>query len=87
MLLIAEIILTIFAWRRGWKGYALIPGVIVLTIGIIAGLIMGISGDSAGELAGLAAFDIMAITVLIVMIAKPRVEQAKPVTEIETREK
>jgi len=68
MLLIAEIILTIFAWRKGWKWLALLPLAIAFTIGMIIGFTSGIDGN----LGVAAALDIAAIIALIVMIAKPK---------------
>jgi hypothetical protein len=41
-MLIAEIILTFFAWRRGWKWFALIPGGVAMFIGFC----MGASGQA-----------------------------------------
>jgi len=44
MFLIAQVILTIVAWIRGWKGYALIPLAIAVTIGFGGGYILAASG-------------------------------------------
>jgi len=38
MLMILEVILTIVAWRRGWKSKSLIPGVFGFSIGCVLGL-------------------------------------------------
>lgn len=64
MLLIAEIILTILAWRKGWRWLAIIP----VGIAVLIGMILGFSG---GALEGAFVFDILAIIALIVMWSKP----------------
>ena len=66
MLLIAEIILTIFAWRKGWKGLALIP----LGVAFGLGLILGLNGVAPYDLASLIWVDVLAIIALIVMTVK-----------------
>jgi uncharacterized membrane protein YfcA len=64
--LIAEIVLTIFAWRNGWKGYALMPVGIAMTIGFMVGITTGGHGDTSW----IALFDLGAIIALIVMCVK-----------------
>jgi hypothetical protein len=73
MLLIAEIGLTVWAWMRGWKGYALLPVGIALPVGFILGLIVGAGGGGTQSILvyGLA-LDVIVIAVLIFMVAKPR---------------
>ena len=65
MLLIIEIILTFFAWRKGWRWIALLPVGICITIGFFIGL-------TGGNLDGGVVFvpDIIATLVLILMIVK-----------------
>ena len=46
MLLFIEIILTIVTWRKGWRGYALIPGISALLLGFIIGTILTSMGYS-----------------------------------------
>jgi uncharacterized membrane protein YfcA len=70
MLLIAEIILTIFAWRNGWKWYALIPLGICMVIGFLIGLIVGMFGGTLPALSPVLIFDLLAIVALIVMVCK-----------------
>jgi hypothetical protein len=41
MILFIEIALTISAWRKGWGGWALLPGVAALASGFLLGLAMG----------------------------------------------
>jgi hypothetical protein len=70
-MLIIEIILTIFAWRKGWRWLALIPMGLALLIGFIIGLSIGASGGSVADLSGGAILiDVAAIIALIVMVAK-----------------
>ena len=74
MLLILEIGLTIAAWKRGWKGWALLPLAISFCIGFFWGLS---SGGSLEELLGMGIiFDGLSVIALIVMIVRPR-RQAK----------
>jgi len=72
MLLIAEIVLTIAAWRRGWRGWALLPPVMAFAAGFLLGLVLGpeISEDGAFILGLL--IDIVTIGVLIAMVVKGR---------------
>lgn len=41
MLLIIEIALTIAAWKKGWKGWALLPGAVAFLMGFMVGAVMG----------------------------------------------
>jgi len=73
MLLAAEIFLTITAWRRGWKAYALLPGGLTLLLGFLIGLSIGASGGSADSIPGATILlDIACVISLIIMSAKPR---------------
>jgi hypothetical protein len=72
ILFIAEVILTIFAWRNGWKWLALIPMGVIFLIGMIIGSSVAMSGGSMDNLGGLFMFDLMAIVVLIIMVCKKR---------------
>jgi len=75
MLLVLEIILTIEAWRRGWKGWALLPLGGFFLLAFIVGFIMGAAGASEDSVFGMGlVFDLACIGVLIGMIAKPRVK-------------
>jgi hypothetical protein len=75
-MLIVEIILTVFAWRKGWKAWALLPVGIALAIGLLIGFSVGASGGNAESVRGIGIFlDIVAIGVLIYMTAKgPKVQ-------------
>jgi len=73
MLLILEICLTIAAWHRGWKGWALLPLAIGLGIGFLVGLILGASGASEESIFAVGIVgDVICIGALIAMIIKPR---------------
>ena len=71
MLIIVEIALTIWAWLRGWKAWALLPLGIALLIGFLIGFIMGAAVLEEGWLL-LLVIDVAAIGALIFMIVKPR---------------
>ena len=64
MILIAQLLLTVQAWRNGWKGWALLPMGIALVFGLLLGsvtddverlVVPGLIGDllSLGSLIGL----------------------------------
>ena len=74
LLLLVEIALTIEAWRRGWKGWALLPLGVGFGAGFLIGFIMGAAGVvSEDSLFGIClVLDVACIGVLIGMIAKPR---------------
>lgn len=71
MLLIAEILLTFFAWRKGWKWYALLPVGVSFIVGILIGMGIGASGGDPSGAAGLSmVLDLIATGILIYMVAK-----------------
>ena len=49
-MMIAEILLTIAAFKKGWRGRALLPMGFVLGMGIIAGFVAGGMGVSNGTI-------------------------------------
>jgi hypothetical protein len=68
LLLIIEILLTIAVWRKGWKGWALLPVGISLALGFVLGLCIGASGGRPEEWIGLGLIiDVIAIVALIIM--------------------
>ncbi len=76
MLLFIEIALTTAAWKRGWKGWALLPLVIGMGIGFMSGLFM-VSDESA--LAFGFMLDLMCIGALIGMVvAKKKAATSEP---------
>jgi len=83
MLLIIEIVLTIFAWRKGWKWYSLIPVGIAAGAGFFIGLGIGYAGGSASVFNGVIVFDILAIVALAIMCyVPPKFEQLEDTKEI-----
>ena len=67
---IIEIILTIFAWRNGWKWRSLIPIGIAFALAFIVGVGIGASGGDPTTAGWTAIFDVCAIIALIVMVAR-----------------
>jgi hypothetical protein len=68
MLLILEILLTIAAWRKGWKSRALLPMGFVLFIAFVIGLSIGVSGTNVESTYGvLVLLDLLGVVSLIVM--------------------
>ena len=49
MLLILEIWLTVKAWRKGWRAWALLPLGIVMAVAFLIGVAVGASGGSVGN--------------------------------------
>ncbi len=66
-MLIAEIILTIIAWNRGWRWYSLLPVGIAVAIGLLIGFVIGLDGGSPEDAEWVITFDILAILVLLYM--------------------
>jgi hypothetical protein len=64
MLLIAEIWLTVAAWKKGWRGWALLPIALAIMAGLIAG---GTTGEFHLEFI---LFDVAAVAALGVMVAR-----------------
>lgn len=84
LLIAAEIFLTFFAWRRGWKWLALLPVGICLAIGFFAGLVVGSSGGSTEDLGWVTILDVIAIIVLIVMVSVKRTPLETSETKTDT---
>lgn len=79
-MLIVEIILTVLAWRRGWKWLALLPVGIALLIGFAIGFGIGLSGGDASSISGgTVVIDVLAIVALVIMLIYKREE--KPLTD------
>jgi uncharacterized membrane protein YfcA len=78
-MLILEIILTIFAWRKGWRWLALLPMGIALLVGFSIGIGIGANGGDPSSVGFGAVFiDIIAIIALIIMVAtKPKSAEVK----------
>jgi hypothetical protein len=87
MLLLIEIILTIFAWRKGWKWLALIPVGICLIMGFFIGIGIAAAGGSVSNAGALVIVDIFAIIALIIMNVKgPKVKEVENTTNTNTKE-
>lgn len=73
LLLLLEIGLTIAAWKRGWKGWALLPLAIGMSAGFLFGLVVGATGGSEAELFGVGVvLDVVCVITLIIMTVKGR---------------
>jgi hypothetical protein len=76
LMLIIQISLTVSAWRKGWKGWALLPMAIELTLAFIVGAAVGASGGSVEDLWGpFFLVDLLTVAALITMACRaPRKE-------------
>jgi len=73
MLLAIQIALTVAAWRKGWKGLALLPLGAALACGFVFGAAMGAGGLSEGAVFGIGLLiDLGVIAALGVMAAVGR---------------
>lgn len=83
MFLIIEIILTVTAWRKGWRGWALLPMGIVLGIAFVIGVAIEASGGSVENVFGVAfMLDILGIVALIIMTAKAPAQNERTVSGV-----
>lgn len=80
MLLFLEIYLTIAAWRKGWKGWAILPIAIGMAVAFVIGMEVGASGgsnDSAFAVGLIVDFGII-LALIMMVLKKPRqIQQAK----------
>lgn len=67
MLLLLEIVLTIAAWRRGWKALALLPLGLAFAAGLALPVMVG--PDQAMEMAGSLWFVDLGVTVVLGVMA------------------
>ncbi|MEK7408192.1 MAG: hypothetical protein AAB225_24240 [Acidobacteriota bacterium] len=66
LMLIIEIWLTVAAWRKGWRGYALRPVAFAFVAGLFIGMGAGTSGRTLADILPLAVLlDLACIGVLI----------------------
>jgi hypothetical protein len=71
MILAAEIALTIAAWRRGWRGWALVPVACAFAFGALLGVAASAGGGSPGDVAGVGVLaELMVIVVLAIMVGR-----------------
>ena len=82
MLLILEIMLTISAWRRGYKAWALLPVGLVLFIGFLIGYNDPEAVEN-GELMDFIWIDILAIVALVIMIFSAQSQEEEEFEELE----
>ena len=78
-MLIIEIIMTVAAYRRGFKGWALLP----LGLGLLIGVFIGVVNPEyalSNEILDLVWIDIMAIVALGIMIYAGKTEEEKSET-------
>jgi hypothetical protein len=79
--LIAEITLTVIAWRKGWRWWALLPGFLAFAAGFVLGAAIGISGGNAFSALPYSIFiDIVAIFALICMAATDRYDRGPSIS-------
>ncbi|MFQ5728845.1 MAG: hypothetical protein ACE5GN_00600 [Waddliaceae bacterium] len=71
-MLLIEIILTITAWNKGWRWWALMPAIIVFGISFIAGLVIGASGGTIQNIVPFLLLDVFLIISLISLISSPK---------------
>ncbi len=68
MILLIEIALTVWVWKRGWKALALIPLGACLFLGFVIGLFLSTAAYvDPGAIYSLVVFDLLAIVALIIM--------------------
>lgn len=80
MLLFLEIILTVSAWKKGWRGWSLLPLVIGFFLAIGAGAVLGGAGLNWDEaIFLLLPLDIAVIICLAIMVAKRRNREQKAI--------
>jgi heme A synthase len=78
MLLIAEIVLTICAWRKGWRARALLPVGIGIGAAFVVGLAVGTSGGNPEDIVGISILIEFAMIIsLIVMMVKSPMSKTK----------
>jgi hypothetical protein len=72
MLIIVELILTVFAWRKGWRWKALIPVACTISLGLFAGTAIGLSGGQLSGATNVLFFfgDLASTAILIVLCVK-----------------
>lgn len=78
-MLILEIALTIWAWRKGWGAKSLLPAVIIFGFAFLVGVfIAGANGDVEAVRPMFIVLDLALIGILIYMIAKPPITDVVP---------
>ena len=71
LMLIIELWLTVAAWRKGWRGYALLPVAFAFVTGLFIGMGAGANGRTLADIMPLAVvLDLVCIGVLIRMAVR-----------------
>ena len=70
MLMFLEIILTISAWKKGWRWKALIPVAIALGFAFFSGVIIASSGGTVVNQGAFVVVDIMLVITQTILTAK-----------------
>ncbi|MFQ5964354.1 MAG: hypothetical protein ACE5KZ_08730 [Candidatus Scalinduaceae bacterium] len=73
MLLIAEIVLTVIAWNRGWKWFSLMPLGVGAGFAFFVGIVIGAGGGTIENTGVFVILDFIVIITQIVLISMPRV--------------
>lgn len=79
--MIIEIVLTVVAWNKGWKWWALVPLGLAVSIAFSVGFVVGLFGGSAGPVMPFfMLLDIGCLLALIILIVLPpeREKEAMP---------
>jgi hypothetical protein len=69
LLLIVEVLLTVAAWRKGWKGWALLPWAVCFFTVFIGGAFIGAAGGPVDEAAIMGLGTLLEIVLLIIPLA------------------
>lgn len=69
MILLIEIILTISAWRKGWKARALLPLGLGMSVSFLIGMAVGASGGTIENVIPLCVLIELAILVSLIIMA------------------
>jgi len=77
LIFLTDIVLTVVAWRRGWRGWALVPLAILFLVSFLAGVVCGASGLPENQLrqsaaAPIAILELATLGVLIGLASKRR---------------
>jgi len=75
MLLVIEIMLTVAAWKKGWRGWVVLPWAIVIAVAAVITSAAMTEGEAFG--AGFVC-DLVLIAVLGIMAATARGSQTEP---------
>lgn len=73
MIGILEIVLTVMAWRRGWRARALAPFAVLAPVSFLTGAAIGVSGGSVeAAIPVFLLLDFVCVGVLWWLVAHPR---------------